>query len=58
MKITLDIPNGTKAVSVCLVYDEPKWLEMKMASIMIDTPRLQDGRVYPVPDEEEQNGHV
>lgn len=47
MKLEIDIPDATKCVNIALVYDERD--VMVMASTMIGTDELCDGKVVKIP---------
>ena len=48
MRITLDIPESTKGVNVCLVCDNKMW-RTEMHTKLIGAKDLEDGAVIYIP---------
>lgn len=49
MKITLEIPDGTKCLNVCIVYNGAEYPTMYMASTMRTADELREGAEFRIP---------
>lgn len=56
MKITLELPERTKCLNVCVVYDGTPYPTMQMAAMMRGTDELRDGAYFRIPAGSEEKG--
>lgn len=54
MRITLDVPDETRCLNVCIVYQEG-FPAMAMAATMRGSEDLRDGAVFHIPGREGEN---
>jgi hypothetical protein len=54
MKITLEIPDETKCMNVCVVYQDG-YPAMAMAATMRGTDDLRDGAVFVLPTKRKES---
>lgn len=48
MKITIDIPERTRCITICLVYEDGSG-NMAMAATMKGTLEIEDGATFYIP---------